>query len=68
MYACCIAHRYTNTLLKRVAAGGICYSRSRRCFVSKGVHAFKAEEFTDLRGTYFGEYHFRIFALLPTRR
>ncbi|XP_064384719.1 nck-associated protein 1 homolog [Halichondria panicea] len=40
---------YTNTLLKRVAAGGICYSRSRRCFVSKGVHAFKAEEFTDLR-------------------
>ena len=41
--------RYTNTLLKRVAAGGICYSKSRKCFVSRVTLPFKAEEFTDIK-------------------
>jgi len=39
---------YTNTLLKRVAAGGICFSKSRKCFISRSSLAFKAEEFTDM--------------------
>ena len=45
--ACC---RYTNTLLKRVAVGGVCYSVSRNCFVSKTALQFKAEEYTDIKG------------------
>lgn len=39
---------YTSTLLKRVAAGGICYSVSRRCFISRTALPFKAEEYTDM--------------------
>jgi NCK-associated protein 1 len=39
---------YTNTLLKRVAAGGICYSVSRKCFLSRTALPFKAEEYTDM--------------------
>ena len=45
-------YRYTNTLLKRVAAGGICFSKSRKCFISRSSLAFKAEEFTDMEGVY----------------
>ena len=45
-----LPHRYTNTLLKRVAAGGVCYSKSRKCFVSRSTLLFKAEEYTDMRG------------------
>ncbi|CAI8006776.1 Nck-associated protein 1 homolog [Geodia barretti] len=43
---------YTNTLLKRVAVGGVCYSVSRKCFVSKAIMPFKAEEYTDITGEY----------------
>lgn len=39
---------YTNTLLKRVASGSVCYSKSRKCFVSRKSLPFKAEEYTDL--------------------
>lgn len=46
------SHRYTSTLLKRVAAGGICYSVSRRCFISRTALPFKAEEYTDMTGGY----------------
>ena len=45
-----IISRYTNTLLKRVASGSVCYSKSRKCFVSRKSLAFKAEEYTDLTG------------------
>ena len=53
------SQRYTNTLLKRVAAGGICYSVSRKCFISRTALPFKAEEYTDMNGEYtdrYGEY------------
>ena len=53
------SQRYTNTLLKRVAAGGICYSVSRKCFLSRTALPFKAEEYTDMNGEYtdrYGEY------------
>lgn len=46
------SRRYTSTLLKRVAAGGICYSVSRRCFISRTALPFKAEEYTDMTGGY----------------
>jgi len=42
--------RYTGTLLKRVASGSVCYSKSRKCFVSKKALFFKAEEYTDMTG------------------
>ena len=33
-----------------MATGGICFSKSRKCFVSRAALAFKAEDYTDMKG------------------
>ncbi len=43
-------YRYTNVLLRRVSQGGVCYSQSRKAFVSRKAMQFKAEEYSDVHG------------------
>ena len=40
-------------LLKRVSQGGVCFSNSRKAFVSRRAMQFKAEEYSDVRGKDF---------------
>ena len=49
----CIIDRYLESLLRRVSTSSVCYSPSRKSFVSHHTLAFKAEVYSDPQGMLF---------------